>query len=168
MLPLWGDNIGINASNVSLVFGIASAVEMTLFYPVGVVMDRYGRKWAAVPCMLLMSLGLVVLPLSKDFGSLLAVGIIIAFGSGLGSGLNMTLGSDVSPVNRRAEFLGVWRAISDVGSAAGPSLVAVIVSAATLALASTFTGLIGVAGSIVFGWLVPETLTKRGVPLSDP
>ena len=32
-------------------------VDMALFYPAGVVMDRYGRKWAAVPCLVVLSIG---------------------------------------------------------------------------------------------------------------
>src|SRR4028118_1976007 len=32
----------------------------------------------------------------------------------------MTLGSDFAPAIGRAEFLGVWRLVSDVGTAGGP------------------------------------------------
>lgn len=44
LFPLWGDHIGLDLSSIGLVFGLASAVDMTLFYPAGTIMDRFGRK----------------------------------------------------------------------------------------------------------------------------
>ena len=115
MIPLWGDHIGLTAGQIALIFGLTYAADMTLFYPVGVVMDRFGRKWAGVPCLVMVSVGLIVIPFTRDFIALLLAGLLIGFGNGLGAGINMTLGSDFSPRARRAEFLGAWRLVSDVG-----------------------------------------------------
>ena len=158
MIPLWGNHIGLTPSQIALIFGLAYAGDMVLFYPVGVVMDRFGRKWAGVPCLLMISVGLVVIPFTRDFVALLLAGLLIGFGNGFGAGINMTLGSDFSPRGRRAEFLGVWRLVSDVGSVGGPLLIAAITAAASLAAASFFAALVGVAGAGILGALVPETL----------
>ena len=158
MIPLWGNHIGLTASQIALIFGLAYAADMIMFYPVGVVMDRFGRKWAGVPCLLMISVGLIVIPFTRDFVALLMAGLLIGFGNGLGAGINMTLGSDFSPRGRRAEFLGVWRLVSDAGSVGGPLLIAAITSAASLAAASFFAALVGVAGAGILGVLVPETL----------
>ena len=158
MIPLWGNHIGLSASQIALIFGLTYAADMIMFYPVGVVMDRYGRKWAGVPCLLMISVGLVVIPFTRDFVALLLAGLLIGFGNGLGAGINMTLGSDFSPRGRRAEFLGAWRLISDVGSVGGPLLIAAVTSAASLAAASFFAAVVGVAGAGILGLLVPETL----------
>src|SRR5262249_13537863 len=42
VIPLWAAHIGLNATTTSLVFGVATAVDMALFYPAGRVMDQYG------------------------------------------------------------------------------------------------------------------------------
>ena len=89
---------------------------------------------------------------------------MIGFGNGLGSGIVMTLGADFAPSTGRAEFLGVWRLIGDVGTAGGPLLVAVVEIGGSLAAASVAVGAIGLAGAVVlFGWL-PETLRPEGAP----
>src|SRR5690606_15960766 len=44
VIPLWADHIGLDAATVGVVFGISAAMDMTLFYPAGVVSDRWGRK----------------------------------------------------------------------------------------------------------------------------
>ena len=51
VLPLWADHLRISAETTSLVFGVAGAVEMLMFYPAGRVMDTRGgsrsrcRRW---------------------------------------------------------------------------------------------------------------------------
>jgi MFS family permease len=158
VIPLWGDQIGLDASQVSLIFGAGSAVEMVLFYPIGMLMDRHGRRWAAIPCLLLLSAGMALIPLTSGFTGLLVVGLFLGFANGLGSGINMTLGSDLSPRLGRSQFFGIWRLVGDVGTAAGPLLVALFTSVASLGVAAVAVGGLGLAGAAVMWRSVPETL----------
>ena len=159
IIPLWGDQLGLDASQVSLVFGVSSGIEMLVFYPIGMLMDRKGRKWAAIPCLTLLSVGMALIPLTDDYLSLLLVGIFLGFANGLGAGINMTLGSDLSPALGRSQFLGLWRLISDAGTAGGPLLISVVTSLASLGLAPVVVGAVGLAGAAVLWRSVPETLT---------
>jgi MFS family permease len=161
IIPLWGDAIGLNASQISLIFSASSAVEMLVFYPVGKLMDRKGRKWAAIPCLVLLSLGMALVPLTSTFTQLLLLGLFMGFANGLGSGINMTLGSDLSPALGRSQFLGMWRLITDLGTAGGPLLVAVVTALASLGAAPVVIGGVGIAGAVVMWRAVPETLTDE-------
>ena len=118
---------------------------MTLFYPAGFVMDRWGRKFVAIPCLAILSVGQLLVPLTHEFWSLALVGVLLGFGNGMGSGIVMTLGADFSPAVGRANFLGVWRFIGDVGTAGGPLLVGGIAAIATLGAASVAIGATGLA-----------------------
>jgi MFS family permease len=158
IIPLWGDHIGLSASQISLIFGLSSGIEMIIFYPVGMLMDRKGRKWAAIPSLLLLSLGLALIPLTTEFIGLLAVSLFVGLANGFGSGINLTLGSDLSPEEGRSQFFGLWRLISDVGTAGGPLLVAVVTSIASLGAAAVAVGAVGLFGAAVMWRSVPETL----------
>lgn len=158
VIPLWGDNVGLDAAQVGVIFGLSSAIDMTVFYPVGIAMDRWGRKWTAIPCLLIMSAGMLMIPLTDGFGGLLTAGLVTGFGNGLGSGINMTLGADFSPALARGEFLGVWRLIGDLGTAGGPLLVSGVTVAGSLGAASVATGGIGLAGAVIMFFLVPEPM----------
>jgi MFS family permease len=158
IIPLWGDHIGLSASQISLIFGLSSGIEMIIFYPVGMLMDRKGRRWAAIPSLLLLSLGLALIPLTSEFIGLLVVSLFIGLANGLGSGINLTLGSDLSPEAGRSQFFGLWRLISDVGTAGGPLLVAVVTSLVSLAAAPIAVAAVGLAGAAVMWRSVPETL----------
>jgi MFS family permease len=157
IIPLWGDQIGMTASQISIIFGISSAMEVAIFYPMGMLMDRKGRKWASVPSMALLSVGVAVIPLTSSAGTLIAVGVLIGLANGMGAGLNMTLASDLSPPGARSEFLGLWRLITDAGMVGGPMLVAGITSVATLAASAVVMGAVGALGTAVLWLAVPET-----------
>ena len=131
-------------------------------------MDRWGRKWTAIPCLLIMSAGTLMIPLTGSFTGLLTAGLVTGFGNGLGSGINMTLGADFSPAVARGEFLGVWRLIGDVGTAGGPLLVSGVTVATSLGAASVVTGAIGLAGAAIMFFLVPEPMRHGQANLARP
>jgi MFS family permease len=164
IIPLWGDGLGLSDAEIGIIFGVSSAIDMTLFYPVGIVMDRWGRKWAGVPCLLTMSVGLMILPFSNDFATLLGVSLLTSFGNGLGSGIVMTLGSDFSPTVGRADFLGVWRLVTDIGTAGGPAVLGAVAGVATLGTASVATGGLGLIGAAVMIFFVAEPLHRQREP----
>lgn len=155
ILPLWAESLGLDAVAVGVIFGISSAIDMTLFYPAGSISDRFGRKAVAVPCMTLLALGLILIPFAGGFWALVAVAVLLGVGNGLGSGIVMTLGADFSPDRERAAFLGVWHLIGHIGSTSGP-LVASGIAAVSLAAAPMAVGVIGLAGAALVLLKMPE------------
>ncbi|MEX2372905.1 MAG: MFS transporter, partial [Dehalococcoidia bacterium] len=167
VIPLWGEQIGLDPVEIGLVFAVSSSIDMLLFYPVGMVMDRFGRKWAGVPSLTIMAVSMMLIPATDSFTALMVVGLINGFGNGMGSGIVMTLGADFSPASSRGEFLGVWRLVGDVGTAGGPMVVGALAAVTTLGAASVATGGIGLAGAAILLLLVPEPLRRarsRGGP----
>lgn len=155
VLPLWAEALGFDAVVVGVIFGISSAADMTLFYPAGSISDRFGRKFVAVPSMTLLAIGLILLPLSQSLWALVAIGLLLGLGNGLGSGLVMTLGADFSPPAERAAFLGVWNFLNHAGSTSGP-LLASGVAAISLAAAPVTVGALGLAGALLVLAKMPE------------
>lgn len=97
MIPLWGSEIGLGAGDIGLAIGIAAAVDMLFFYPAGLLMDRFGRKFAIVPSLLVISSALALMPLTTSFWGLLCVAVLAGIGNGLSSGAVLTLGADLAP-----------------------------------------------------------------------
>jgi len=157
-LPLWGHTIGLDVAQIGLIYGISSFLDAALFYPIGYVMDRWGRKWASVPSLLTLALGLLVLPATHEVYGYALVAMLTGIGNGLGAGIVQVLGADFAPAGRRGEFLGVWRFIGDAGNAGGPFVVSVIAGVASLGLASISSACLGFAGVAIMWLLVPETL----------
>jgi MFS family permease len=157
VLPLWADHIGLGPSTASIVVGVSAGVELLFVYPGGSLMDRFGRKAVAVPCLALVSAGVLLVPVTHGVTSLLLVGALMGVGNGLSAGVVMTLGADLSPAVGRAHFLGAWRLFADLGTAAGPLLVAGATAAFTLGGAATLTGAAGLLAASLVVKAVPET-----------
>lgn len=157
LIPLWGHQLQLDPADIGLVMGFAAAVDMTMFPLAGYMMDNWGRRYAAMACIGILSLGIFVVPFTTSFLGLTLAAMLAGLGNGLGSGINMTLGADFAPPRERGEFLGVWRLMGDSGSFAGPILMGYIAN--TFMLASSFgvvAGL-GVAGVLIIVFLVKET-----------
>ncbi|MEX0426031.1 MFS transporter [Nocardioides sp. DS6] len=159
VLPLWAEHIGLDAATTSLVFGVANAVDMSLFYPSGHVMDRLGRLAVAVPSMTLLGVGMMLLPLSHDALLLGVIAVVMSIGNGIGSGIMMTLGADAAPARGRTTFLAIWRLLSDSGNALGPLVPAAVAATATLAVGVSVTGLLGLAAAAGLARWVPRHST---------
>ncbi|MBA2390582.1 MAG: MFS transporter [Geodermatophilaceae bacterium] len=168
VIPLWAASIGLSSTTTALIFGLSSAVDMLLFYPAGKVMDRFGRVWVAVPCMLLMGLGLVAVPFTTGALTLALASALMGLGNGMGSGLVMVLGADASPSVGRAGFLGVWRLFSDAGSSGGPILLGAVAGVAGLAAGVWVVGAAGLAGAAAMWRWVPRLPRDGRVPRRSP
>ncbi len=161
VIPLWADHLELAPSVASLIYGLAGGVDMLVFYPAGHVMDRKGRRWVAVPSMLLMGSALMLTPLTDGAGALLLAAAVIGFGNGIGSGMVMTIGADHSPHHGRAHFLGVWRLLSDIGSSCGPALLSLLAAMLSLGAGIAATGLLAFAAAAQLGYWIPRAGAGR-------
>jgi len=159
VIPLWADHLGLEASVASLIYGLAGGIDMLVFYPAGKVMDQKGRRWVAVPSMLIMGLPLLLMPFTHSATALLLAAAVIGFGNGIGSGMVMTLGADHSPRLGRAHFLGVWRLMSDIGSSCGPALLSFLAATLSLGAGIAVTGLIAFAAAAQLAYWIPRART---------
>lgn len=166
ILPLWAVSIAVSDANTALVIGIAGALDFALFYTSGWVMDRFGRLATALPSM--VGLGVAHLLLAFSFGLpgrfvwFVTVAMFMSVANGIGSGILMTLGSDLADKRNPAPFLGAWRFTADAGSALAPLLVAVLTGVATLAVASGVMGVLGLVGAGMLLRYVPRYVPRPG------
>ncbi|GAA4530450.1 MFS transporter [Brachybacterium paraconglomeratum] len=172
IVPLLGDALGLDPVWISIVFGVSAALEILLVLPAGSLMDRFGRAAVAVPCALLMGAGFLLLAVlgialqgqgpGLALVALLVPSLLIGLGNGLGSGLVMTLGIDVSPVYDRATYLAWWNTMLGAGRLAAPLIVTGVTLVAPVAIAGAATGAICVAGGIWLTRILPRVTPSGG------
>ena len=143
ILPLWADNIGLTLTVLGMATSSAALVEFLLFFPAGWIMDNLGRKWAIFPASVIMAVGFLLLPLTAALPGFFAVMVLINLGNGLGSGINMTLGTDLAPSKSPSQFLGFWRFFSDGAMAVGPVIIGAISKGMSLSISPIIIGLFG-------------------------
>lgn len=172
IVPLLGDALGLDPVWISIVFGISAALEILLVLPAGTLMDRFGRAAVAVPCALVMGAGFLLLAVlgtvldgrgtEAALLALLLPSLLIGVGNGLGSGIVMTLGIDVSPVHGRTGYLGWWNTMLGAGRLAAPLIVTGITLVAPVAVAGAATGAVCVAGGMWLIRILPRVTPSGG------
>lgn len=156
VLPLWALHLGLDAAQVSVIFGVGAAVDLLCSYPAGHIMDRYGRRLVAVPSLTVIGVSYLLLPLSTGALGLTAVAVVMGIGNGLGNGVIMTLGADIAPPDERAEFLAAWRLTHDAGMFGGPLAIGVLAAAVPLGWAFAVLGATSFAGAAVMHRYIPR------------
>ena len=159
IVPLYGAEVlGLGVGAVGTIVSISALVDMSLFWPAGMLMDRLGRKFASIPSFVVMAAGMAMIPLAGSYIGLLAATTVMGLGNGLGSGTMMTLGADLAPPEATGEFLGLWRLIGDGGQMGGPLLVGGIADLVGLAPAALVLAGVGVLAAGTIYVFVQETL----------
>jgi MFS family permease len=160
VIPLWGIHLGLDPAAVAVIFGVSSGVDALLFYPAGSIMDRFGRKWAGVPSLVLLSISFILIPVTGSFAALMTLGVVLGIANGLSAGYIATLGSDLAPSVGRAEFLGIWQMIANVGFTSGPLALGGLAAVSSLSVAAPALGVVGLLGAAYIASAVPETLVR--------
>ncbi|MFE5672079.1 MFS transporter [Agromyces sp. NPDC056523] len=165
ILPLWAVSIGMRPDAAALVIGIAATVDFALFYVSGHVMDRHGRLWSAIPGLVGLSVGHLVLAFTHDLPAAVAwftgVAILLGIANGLSSGVILTVGADLAPKANPAPFLGAYRTIADAGQAAAPLAVAAVTSAVSIMVASAAMGVVGLIGAAMLWRWIPRYVPRQ-------
>ena len=134
---------------------------MMMFPIAGYITDNWGRKCSGVLCMVTINLAVTFIPWTSNLFQLCMVAILFGIGNGLGSGINVVLGSDFSPSNERVEFLGLWRLVWDMDCFIGPIFIGSITKIASLIFAFPLVASFGLIGILPLTFLVREPLSER-------
>ncbi|MDP2646041.1 MAG: MFS transporter [Desulfobacterales bacterium] len=115
------ENIHINTGQLGIAMSVTSIVHLATIFIGGWMSDRFGRKYALIPGMLISSLGLVVFALSRSY----LVFLLAAFAVGLGRGFAgsfIAYAADLAPENHYGSTLGLYHTFQDLGMVVGPIL----------------------------------------------
>ena len=156
-LPLLAIALGMPPETAALYIGIGGAIELSLFYISGQVMDRFGRRWAAFPTLIGMSVGNLLFFTVNGSSMFLVVTVILAFANAFSSGLVLVLGADAAPEDARSEFLASFRLLIDTGAAlTSPVMSLMILILGSLAPTMAIFSGIGMVGFVLARKFLPK------------
>jgi MFS family permease len=155
-LPLIAVALSIPTEQASLFIGFAGALDFAMFYLSGQIMDRFGRGFAAVPTLVGLGLTHLLVGLAVDGNTFLMLALLMSLANGIGSGVIMVLGADLSPPDKRPEFLASYRLLVDFGDASAPAILAPLVLAVGLTGAMASFGVLGFIGAGLMYRYIPR------------
>ncbi|GAA3626092.1 hypothetical protein GCM10022419_134550 [Nonomuraea rosea] len=153
LVPLLGAAIGLDNVTVTLVVGVASGIDFSLFYLGGVVTDRWGRLAVAVPALIAFGLSHLGLALATQLPAAswwyLSSTVMMAVANGWSGGVVATMGSDLADPRSPAPFLSSWRLTTDLGSCAAPLALAALTAIFSLPVACAALAVLAAAGAAI-------------------
>jgi MFS family permease len=155
-LPLWALSIGLPPATIALYMGIAGALDLALSYSSGQIMDRFGRRWSAIPTLLGLSLTFSLLTLATNETTFLAVALLMSLANGVGSGIILVIGADLAPKGERNEFLASYRLLVDSGVAAAPLVISGVTALLGISIAMFTVSGLGIVGALMAYRYVPR------------
>jgi len=132
----------------------------------GILMGKFGRKYSMAPALLLLgsACGLLGTPMTRSIPGVMLAACLGGAGNGLSSGLGMCVGSDFAVKREeqgsavsKAEFLGPWRTMMDLGQLIGPCLAGAVVTSFSLPAAAATCAAVGVLGVLSTVMCVTES-----------
>jgi MFS family permease len=154
-LPLWALFIHMSPEKTALAIGIAGIVDFALFYTSGQIMDKFGRRAAAVPTLIGLSVTHMLIFGATTETLFFAIAIAMSLANGLGSGLILTLGADLAPTDARNEFLAGFRLLVDAGVAVAPPMLAGLAATVGLAAGMATFGVLGLGAAALVWRFIP-------------
>lgn len=157
LFPLYGQAIGLDAGQIGLIVSLSALADLVVFPASGILMDGRGRLWAVVPAFTIMSIGMFVLAATDGTVGLVAAGLLVGIGNGIGSGTMLTVSTDLAPVESPGQFLAALGLIRDVGRMGGPLVVGIAAEQLGIDWSAIALGAIGLVTVAIFVLVVGET-----------
>lgn len=166
LIALWGTRLGWSEAQISLIVAVGAAIEMILMFPGGYLKDVLGRAPVLIVCLVVYGGGFLIAPIWPTSTGLIVAVAVMSIGNGLGAGINMTIGADLSPARGRAKFLSIWAMFSNVGILGGPLAVSGLLIVSTLPVAVFTVGGLALAGAAWTAVFAPTIRFVKGTGLT--
>jgi MFS family permease len=160
--------LNLGPGQIGVALGTISIIGLTLAYPSGALVDRFGRKLVIAPSTFLTGIALILFAFVPNWEWFLGAAVVWATSSGISGAAQGAYAADVSPVGRTASALGTYRMVGEAGYVAGPLLLGFLSDVGSARLAYFVAAILVVSAGIAFAVLAPETLPAKTVKEPRP
>jgi len=133
LVPLLTDErFSMSGTQLGLLFSVTATVNFVLVGPAGWLSDRFGRKAAMVPGILLAAVALLLFAWSGSVAAVFAAGVVIGIGQGIAGPSPAAYIADLAPAGRAAGTMALYRTFGDLGMVIGPAMLGLVAERYTL------------------------------------
>jgi MFS family permease len=164
-LPLYTQQeLLMTPTQTGIIFSFIAIVTFSMIIPTGIISDKLGRKWAAVPAAILSLIGFILIPLFDTLPSLIVAGLIIGVANGLAMGAMTIYTFDIVPAEYRGQLQALRRSVGEVGAVLSPPVVGVLTQAYGASMAFWAVAPLHAIAAILLIFVAKESLKKRLPP----
>lgn len=162
LLPIYaGVTRGLSSTQVGALFGISSLGIFLMIIPAGLLLDRVGRKWGAVPAAAIPAVAFAVMPFAHTLPQLSVMAAVLGVANGLSLGSMSTFSYDVIPEFARGRLQALRRVVGDSGAFAGALAAGLIADRYGAGPAFFFYVPLLLAAALLLAFGTRETLARK-------
>ena len=163
LLPLAALNMKLGATHAGMFLSVSFVFDAILFFAGGFIMDRWGRRFAAVPTSVALGLAFFVLSFATSTPLLYFSAVCFGVSNSLGSGLMLTIVADAVQGPDAPVMMSLLRLMLDIGQLVGPSFGGALLAWTNFHTTCIILLVVGIISAVWGGCLIDEP--KKGVEL---
>lgn len=163
LLPLVGEEkVGLGFGELGAIFTMMTVLNLLVLIPVGVMLDKLGRKAVILPSAVMMAVALSMFAASTEAWMFVSASVVLGIGSGVLGPAPAAYAADVAPERARGLAMGMFRTFGDIGFVIGPLGMGGLADLAGFSFALVFDGAIVVVFGVLFVLFARESVAGRG------
>ena len=163
IIPVLGSvRLGLSVAEIGGGLALGSVIGVSVAYPTGILVDRFGRKAVIVPATLLAGFSLLMFCFAPSYPWFTAACVLWGVAMSVGGSAPVAYAADLAPPGMNATAMSTYRMVSDFGYVVGPIVLGLVVDGyGTITALVTAAGLTILVG-LAFRLFAAETHRGRG------
>ena len=163
IIPVLGSvRLGLSVAEIGGGLALGSVMGLSVAYPAGMLVDRFGRKTVIVPATMIAGFSLLMFCFAPSYPWFTVACVFWGIAMSVGGSAPVAYAADLAPHGMNAVAMSTYRMVSDFGYIMGPIVLGLVVDGyganTALVTAAGLTLLVGLA----FRLFAPETHRNRG------
>jgi len=158
LFPVYAqEKAGLNTADIGIMISLAWVAGFLVSYPNGVVIDRWGRKKAFIPGLLVLAVAAYLLGRVTDHQGVLMMMLVYGLGEGMTHGSSEVYAMDLAPAQGRGAFLGIWATLRNIGGLVAPLFIGATAQFFDISTAFALVGVLLVLSGLLMALFGQET-----------
>ena len=157
-LPLLAEKINVSVFQIGFVVTANLIVSSIFQRYFGVIADKSDKVAMIIAGSIMMLIALALMPLSKNFYTLLSFNILMGLGSGISIPAVSAITAQLGKKLGMGSVMGLFNTAFGIGGGIGPIIAGLIMVAAGLTFVFVSSAVIVLAGTIIFYYLMKNNI----------
>lgn len=158
IMPIYGgDELGLSASMIGLIFTLMALITVIGIVPSTLVVDRCGRKWAICPSGFVTAASLVLLFFARSVQSFTLAALVFAMAGAVLGPAPAVYAGDIAPAGMRGLAMALHRTAGDLGLVLSPPILGLVADHFSLSAAFLANAALVALTASLFAMFARET-----------
>ncbi len=160
--------LGLGPGEIGFALALAGFASLTVFYPAGLLADRFGRKAAILPGGAGIAVALALLAVSDSYVEFLIAALLLGVAGGLTGPAPAAHLADALPGPQRTLGAGAYRVAGEAGAVVAPAVLGWSVGSGEFNAVLFASAALVAMAAVSFAWLASSQASAAATATADP